>query len=480
MNYRKSIILSSVFLISSCAVGPSFQSPQVDLPQNFEQQLGSRDSKQERTKFDREMQWWQGFNDPILTQLVSTGMLNNHNLEISLARLNEARAVRGQVFLDLFPTVTAQAGYSVSRDSTARVPVGVPAVQERRQIYEAGGQASWEIDFFGRVRREVERDSALEEARAAQLEDTLRILVADIAQAYIELRGQQQQLIVAKENAANQRETVRVAQARFDKGEVSDFDLARTQSQYELTQARIPLITEGAIKTIHRLGILTGQNPEALMDLLNVSRDIPQYQGAPSVDAPAELIRRRPDVRSAEEALHAATADKGVAIGDLFPRVIFSGAIGAQAGSPRGLNNHGSDFYSFGPNITWAGLDIGRVILQINENDARLEGALANYKQCVLTALEDTENSLLRYSSEERRYQSLEAAAKASERAASMAYTQYQEGAIDLLALLEAANSKLEAQDARSQSEAARSVAVVGIFRALAGGWQEITSAKVN
>ena len=461
------ILALGVVGISGCAVGPDYHAPKLTLPEKF---LHADSS----VPFDREIKWWHGFGDPILTELVTSGVTNNHTLEQSLARLNEARANRGEVFLDLFPTIRAAGAYTVSRESTARVPVGVPAIQQRRQVYEAGGNASWELDFFGRVRREIERDSSYEQARAAELEDALRIVVAEIAQNYIELRGQQQQLKVAKENAANQGETLRVAQARFDRGEVSDFDLARTQSQFELTNARIPLIVEAALKTIHRLGVLTGQNPDALLDQLNATRAIPQYHGDRSVDTPAELIRRRPDVRAAEQELHAATAEKGVIIADLFPRVTFNGSIGVQAPAPSGFNNKGADAYSFGPSISWAALDIGRVILRANASDARLQAALAKYKQSVLDALEDTENSLLRYSSEEQRYRSLEVAAQASERAAKMAATQYQEGAIDLLGLLDAANSKLEAQDARSQSEAARAVAVVGIFRALAGGWSEV------
>ena len=469
MKTFRSITLLSLMAAYGCAVGPNFNSPQLSLPEKFSQASAS-------ASFNSKIEWWQGFGDPKLTQLIHAGIENNHTLDQSLARLNEARANRGEVFLDLFPTIRANGGYSISRDSTARVPVGVPAVQQRREIYEAGGNATWELDFFGRVRREIERDAATEQARAAELDDAIRIVTAEIAQNYIELRGQQQQLIIAKENAANQRETVRVAQARFDRGEVSDFDLARTQSQYELTSARIPLIVESALKTIHRLGVLTGQNPEALLNDLNAVQNIPQYQGERSVDSPAELIKRRPDVRAAESELHAATAEKGVIIGDLFPRVTFNGSIGVQAPSPSGFNNRGADFYSFGPSISWAALDIGRVMLQVDASDARLQAALAKYQQAVLTALEDTENSLLRYSSEEQRYQSLEIAAKASERAAAMASTQYQEGAIDLLGLLDAANSKLEAQDARSQSEAARAVAIIGIFRSFAGGWQAIST----
>ena len=471
MRFFKLGTVLNLLVTSGCAVGPNFESPSLKLPEKFSQagQYGA---------FDRAVEWWRGFGDPTLVQLVSKGVSNNHTLEQSLARLNEARASRGEVFLDLFPSARAAAAYSVSRDSTARVPIGVPAIQERRQIYEAGGNASWELDFFGRVRREVERDSAFEQARAAELEDALRIIVAEIAQNYIELRGQQQQLIVARENAANQRETLRVAQVRFDRGEVSDFDLARTQAQYELTNARIPLIVEAALKTIHRLGVLTGQNPEALLDELNAASKIPQYVGDRFVDSPAELIKRRPDVRAAEQELHAATAEQGVQIADLFPRVTFNGSIGVQAPSPSGFNNRGADTYSFGPSISWAALDMGRVLLRINASDARIQAALAKYQQSVLIALEDTENSLLRYSSEEERFSSLDTAAQASERAASMAFTQYEAGAIDLLGLLEAANAKLEAQDAKSQSDTARAVAIVGIFRALAGGWGQIGDAE--
>jgi multidrug efflux system outer membrane protein len=286
------------------------------------------------------------------------------------------------------------------------------------------------------------------------------------------LRGLQNQLAVAKKNAENQTETLKITQVRLDSGRGTELDTSRALAQLDSTRAIIPPLQSFIYQAIHRLGVLTGQRPEALIKKLEQPAPMPRIPETINIGNPAELLRRRQDIRTAERTLAAATARIGVATADFFPRVTFVGTIALEASSLSGLGAAGSDAYSVGPRISWAALDLGRVYARIKAADASAEASLAQYEQTVLNALEETENALVNYNQERARQALLASAAKASERADELAHLRFKEGVSDFLTVLDAELRLLQDQDRLALSETTTATALAALYKALGGGWE--------
>jgi multidrug efflux system outer membrane protein len=454
-------------LLTGCAlVGPDYQHPQTELSATFANanQAGLSNDAIDTT-------WWRGFNDAGLNRLVDLAVAGNHDLRIATAQLREARALRSETSFDRYPTVTAGASYSNIQLSTTAIPGGGAADRDS-ELYEAGFDAFWELDFFGRVRRAIEARTAEVEAAQASLRDVLVSLIAEVARNYFELRGNQHQLAVARRNAENQRQTLDLTITRLEGGRGTELDTARARAQLDSTLATIPPLEATIQRSIHRLSVLTGQRPETLVAALERAAPLPDSPKLVTLGHPEELLRRRPDIRVAEHNLAAATARIGVATADLFPRVTFIGSVALEASSFTGLGDSGSDTYSFGPSITWAAFDLGRVRARIEAADARAETNLALYERTVLTALEETENALVEFGRQQARRGFLRTSAQASEQAAGLARLRFEDGVTDFLTVLDAERTVLEAQDRLAQSETDTATALVAVYKALGGGWE--------
>ena len=414
--------------------------------------------------------WWKGFNDPRLDSLVDRAITNNHDLRIATANLKEARALRRLTTFDLAPTVQANAGYANSLLSKAAAPPGTPRHAREMEFYDASFDATWELDLFGRVRRSVQAANAQLASVEANRLDVLVSVTAEVARNYFELRGLQNQLAVARKNAGVQSETLKITQARLDGGRGTDFDVSRSRSLLNLTLSTIPPLEAAIQKTIYRIAVLTGQPPTALTSELSAPELLPPVMPAFALGDPATLLRRRPDIRAAERSLAAATARIGVATADLFPRVTFVGSVGLEADTFAGLGKNGADTWNFGPRITWAALDLGRVQARIKAADARTEASLAFYERTVLTALEETEGALVDFGEEQSRQQFLETSAQASQKAADLAHQRYEGGVADFLSVLDAERTLLEAQDRLAASQTRTVTALVAVYKALGGG----------
>jgi NodT family efflux transporter outer membrane factor (OMF) lipoprotein len=458
-------VLLIVFgLLSGCMVGPDYQEPRINLSSSFANRDQPGFSHQETEVF-----WWRGFNDEKLNRLVDPAIAGNHDLRIATARLREARALWSEVEFDRFPTITSQGSYSRERQSKARAP----GVRDRDlDLYNVGFDATWELDFFGRVRRSVEAASADVEAQEATRRDVNVILLSEIARNYLELRGAQNQLEVARRNAENQSETLKLTIAVLEGGRGTELDTSRAQAQLTSTLATIPPLESRIKGAIYRLSVLTGQQPTALEKDLSEALPTPALPTVVALGQPEGLLRRRPDIRIAERSLAAATARIGVAVADLFPRVTFIGSVALEAKSFSGIGSRGSDTFAFGPRIFWAAFDLGRVRARIRQADARAEGALAEYEQRVLIALEETETALVNFGRQQFRRDFLRESAQASEKATALARLRYQYGVSDFLTVLDAERTLLQAQDQLAQSETAAATALVAVYKALGGGWQ--------
>ncbi len=457
--------LSAVFL-SGCAVGPNYKRPQTSVANSFANAPTNVVSLDEGALAT----WWKGLNDARLDRLVDRAMTNNHDLRIATANLKEARALRRLTAFDLAPTVQANAGYANSLLSKAAALPGTPRAAREMELYDASFDATWELDLFGRVRRSVQAASAQVGSVEATRFDMLVSVIAEVARNYFELRGLQNQLAVARKNADVQTETLKITQSRLDGGRGTDFDVSRSRSLLNLTLSTIPPLEAAIQKTIYRIAVLTGQQPTALITELSTPEPLPSTMPTLPLGDPAALLRRRPDIRAAERSLAAATAQIGVATGDLFPRVTFIGSVGFQADTFAGLGKSGGDKWNFGPRITWAALDLGRVQARIKAADARTEAALAAYERTVLTALEETEGALVDFGREQSRRQFLQTSAEASQKAADLAHQRYEGGVTDFLSVLDAERTLLEAQDRLASSQTLTATAFVAVYKALGGG----------
>lgn len=457
--------VSMAAVLAACAVGPDYVRPTAVEPAAF----ARSDSTAQAAPADDA--FWQRFDDAQLTELVEEALAANHDLRIALSRYDQANALLRNARFDQIPTIAAQGNASRSRLSADQAPGVSREARDGVASYDVGVVAAWELDVWGRVRRNVEGQRAGAEATANDLAALQVAIVGDVARSYFELRGLQERLRVARDNAENQQETLRIVQARFDAGRGTEFDTSRANAQLEATLANVPALEAQVAFTEHRIAVLTGRTPDALIVQLDAPKALPVLPDRIDAGAPGDLLRRRPDVAAAEERLHAATARIGVATADLFPRFTLGGLLGSQAADASALFERDSETRIVALGIDWSFLDVGRVRARIAAADAGAEGELARYRQTVLLALEDTENALVRHDRARVEDQHRERAALDSANAARLARVRYESGAADLFEVLDAERVQLEAQDAFADARTRSAVSVVALYRALAGGW---------
>ena len=450
-------------------VGPDYKAPEISMPQRFSET--GVPAPEGELNLDR---WWSSFNDPLLEQLIADTVRKNKDLQSAIARVNQSRALYNQTFLDLFPTITADGQYTNSHTPTSTFAGGAIKTGKDHidnDYFSTGFDAAWEVDIFGRVRRGVEARDAEVDASVAGLQDAIRILVSEVARNYFQLRGVQQQILVARENARIQGQVVKVAEALFKGGQSTEFDVVRSRAQEYNTLSTVPSLEADAMTAIYRLAVLTGKRPVDLVPQLEQSAPLPSYNGPMSLGDPGALLQRRPDIRAAERTLAAATASIGVVEGDLFPKVTFNGSISLQAPSVPELTSGSNDAWNLVPTISWPALNLGRVLARMDQAEAATAEALARYEQSVLIALEETEGSLARFAAARQRRDYLKVSVEQSGKALAIARTQYENGLVDLLPVLDAQRTALLSQLELVGSETSLLTSLVQLCKALGGGW---------
>jgi outer membrane protein, multidrug efflux system len=460
---KQALALVVAGLIAGCTVvGPNYKRPQTPVAASFAGAEATTFSAQQA-----QAQFWKQFEDATLDRLIDDAFAANHDLRIALGHLAEARAARRQSLYDLAPTVTAQAGHQ-----TQQIPATTFGFPFTASYYDATFDASWELDLFGRIRRNVEANTADLQSAAANLQDAQVSVIAELARTYFELRGEQNQLAVAGRNVQNQQETLTYTEARLSAGRGTELDTSRARAQLSTTLSTIDPLEAAVSRSIHRLGVLTGRDPNALQDLLSPPQDLPPLPQTLAVGDPETLLRRRPDIRVAERQLAASTARIGVAVGDLFPKVTFTGSFGYDARSLTGLGTSASRAYTIGPAISWAAFNLGRVKAEVAGARARTDTSLAQYEQTVLRALEETENALVTHARSRGQLTHAADAAQSSTTAAKLARARYEGGLVDFLEVLDAERTQLQAEDSLAQSRTQAATSLIAVYKALGGAWE--------
>lgn len=476
MVMRTLAVAFASVVLAACTVGPDYVRPALPPVEHFSNAQGtSADAAQVGSSASTgamDSEFWRSFGDQVLEQLVDEALLHNHDLRIALARYEQANALLRDARFDSLPTLSANAEASDTRSSADQLP-GVDRAGRDGEQYGVSLGALWELDFFGRIRRGVEAQRADTQASAADLASMQVLMVGELADTYFGLRGLQEQLRIAEQNVANQNQTLRLIALRSEAGMGSSFEVDRARAQLESTRSRIPALEAAVAVSTHRIAVLLGRTPETTLAGLDSEVALPSLPAAFTAGTPSELLRRRPDVSAAERRLHAATARVGVATADLFPRFTLGGLIGSQALDAGALFERDSETRLVAFGIDGSFLNVGRVRARLAAANAATAADLAAYEQTVLLALEETENALVRVTRSAQENTHLEQAAAAGERAAAVARVRLDNGAIDVLDVLETERVRLQAEDEFVQGRVRNTLAVVALYRSLAGGWPQ-------
>lgn len=452
---RHIVIPVSALALAACtAVGPDYRAPEaasLAVPESYTGPAGEA-SAQDLSR------WWEQFDDPLLTRLVGEASAGNLDLAVSSARLTQAREALVQARAGLVPQVGASAGAGRNFGSG-----------NDNSNFNVGADASWEIDLFGRIRRGVEAAGADAEGVYYDREALRTAIAAEVATNYIVARLTQERLAIARDTLAIADDNLQIAQWRVQAGLASSLDSEQARAARASAAASIPSLESSFASTTYRLAVLTGRAPGALTAELTQAQPIPEGPEQIATGIPADTLRQRPDVRSAERSLAAATARVGVAEAQLYPGFRLSGSIGTSAFSLGGLFDAITGSILAGIDQTL--FDGGRLRSQLRSQQAATEGALATYRQSVLTALEDVENALVQLQSARQRQEQFAIAFDAANNSAILARIQYRSGLTDFQTLLDQERSLLSARDGMASSRGDEAQSLVQLYRALGGGW---------
>ncbi|MBU4233751.1 MAG: efflux transporter outer membrane subunit [Proteobacteria bacterium] len=465
-----------LIIVSGCAVGPDYRRPETKVPSTWDGQNAVTPANPSQTTLGPAtlVEWWTAFNDPALSSLVDMAVRANLDVRLAEARIRQARATRGVVGAPLWPGIDASALYQRSKGSSEVGGGGAIATAGGlRNLWQAGLDATWEIDIFGGTRRNVEAATADLQAAVEDRRDVMITLVGDVGSNYINLRGFQQQIEIARRNLKAQKHNAAIIQKRHDAGFVGGLDVANAKAQVATTEATIPVFESSARAAIYSLGVLLGREPAALTQDLAQAAPIPPTPLEIPVGLPSELLRRRPDIRRAEAQLHAATARIGVATADLFPKFNLAGTFGLSASDVGRLDKWNSNFWSWGPSVTWPIFAGGRIYYNIKVQDALTEQALLTYEKTVLTALKEVETALVAYAKQQETRKSLSEAVVNNRKAVDLASQLYLAGKSDFLNVLIAQRSLFTSEDALARSTTTVDTNLIALYKALGGGWEK-------
>lgn len=463
LRKRKLACLASVALLAGCATaGADYAAPSASPATSFAAQpAGIAPS-------EVEVRWWRSFNDPELDRLISQALAANLDTKLAIARLEEARALARAERAGRLPSGNVSASYQRRRLADLERFGTAPRDGD---VFNLGTDARWEINLFGRVQRSVEAAEAEIGGADALLQATRAAVAADVASRYFDLRGAEASLRVARTSLANQRRSLDLTRRLAAAGAGARLDIIRAEAQLRAVEATVPDIEREAAVARHALAVLLGEQPQRYAPPGPSTETLPRVTNI-AVATPADLLRRRPDIRAAERALAAANARAGAARAELFPQVQLTGFIGLLAGSLGNIFSGGALSFSAGPALSWGVFDLPRLRAQVGVADARTDAALVNYYQTVLDALREVEDALVTYGAIREELTRLTARAQASREAARLVEIGFREGVGQYLDVLDAERSLVQAEAALVEAQARHLLSVVAVHRALGGGWE--------
>ncbi|HDR9802656.1 TPA: efflux transporter outer membrane subunit [Burkholderia cenocepacia] len=520
-------MLAACAVLAGCTVGPDFKPPQADAPANWHDLQaanaaspasgasaasaasapGAHAPSSPVTSADPDPRWWRAFGDPLLDQLVERAAHDNLDVQAAVLRIAQARAQVRAAAAQGLPDVRATASYQreqlglkgiveeqgidqrVDRLGAPGSPLdrfgpgtgasvqqgargALDALEAPVNLWQAGFDASWELDLFGRVRRSVEAAGAQASAAIASRDDALLSLEAEVAQTYLQLRGAQAQRALADDLQRAQRELLDLTREQAAHGLASDLDVRSAEARLAQIRAQLPQFDQQIVLLRNGLAYLVGGAPGTLDDWLDAPRALPDVPPTVPVGLPSTLARRRPDIRRAEAELHAATADVGVAVAQFYPDISLTGQVGLRASHVRELAHWSHLFYSFGPAVSLPIFSGGQLVSNLRLSQARQAEAALAYRQAVLLALRDVDNALAVYRTDQARAAALDDAVKAEQGALDLARDRYRKGLSPFLDVLDAERQWSEGRQQAEQGALQKTTDLVALYKALGGGWE--------
>ena len=459
--------LGMIIFVAGCTVGPEYSKPKLELPERWkQQQQKTTDSAPVELK-----EWWKTLNDPVLEDLIEQSARANLDLREAWFRIEESRALRDFSSGRYAPQVDASASYMRSRD-TRNGAASIPGVSDDQiNSHSAGFDSAWEIDLFGGIKRSVESSQAALEASVDNYHDVMIRLYAEVARNYVEMRAIQSRLRYAQQNIDSQRETLKLTEDRFNAGITPELDVTQAKLNLANTESEVPSLRLAEIQAINRIAVLLGQFPQTFKAQLRAAKPIPAPSEQIPAGLPADLLRRRPDIRRAERELAAQTAGIGVATADLYPSFSLTGTFHLRAESPSDMTNMSSRAYSFGPGLKWNVFSGNRVRNNIKIAEARTEQAAVRYERAVLSAVEEVEAALTAYTQEHERRNALNRSTAASEKAVELVESLYRNELTDFQNVLDMQRTLFLQQDKLAASRGQVVLSLIRIYKAIGGGW---------
>ena len=472
------ILIASILILSGCAmVGPDYVKPTVPEPEQW-LESGSPKIESRQGKFS---DWWIVFNDPALNKLIQAAYQQNLNLQIAGLRIYEARAQLGIAFGFQFPQTQQGLGSASLNQLSKNAPNAVSA-DRYYSNYDIGLDAAWELDIWGKFRRGVQSSVANLEASIANYDDILVSLTGEVARTYIVLRTSEERLAVARQNVELQKRSLNIAEVRFKAGAVTELDVSQARALLSSTQASLPGFETDIRQAKNALAILLGKLPGEIGAMLGGPGLIPKVPAEVAVGIPAELLRRRPDIRFAERQLAAQSALIGFAKADLFPHFSLFGSWGYQTAGLTDARSNNAQFsdlfnrdsitYSTGGGFNWDLFNYGRITNQVRVEDARFQELAVNYEDTVIRAVQEVEDAMIGFLNSQDAVFYLSDAVKASKRSVDLSLIQYREGLVDYQRVLDTQRDLTTQQDNLVATAGSVGTNLVALYRALGGGWE--------
>jgi NodT family efflux transporter outer membrane factor (OMF) lipoprotein len=471
---RTVLALAVACTLSACAVGPDYRPPQPVTPDSWHE-LPATGVRVESPDAPSLAAWWTTLNDPQLNELIERALADNKTVKQAYARVVQARAQRAITASGFWPSIDASTGATRS-ESESNFNESGEVVSTVGESYNTGLSTRWELDLFGGQRRSYEAANAQLAATEADLRDVLVVLLGDVALSYVGVRTAQSRLDFAERNLESQREALDITRWRAEAGLTTVLDVEQANTNYEQLRAQIPSLESSLVQNMNRLAVLTGQAPGALEASLQPRKPIPVAPVDIVAGVPADVLRRRPDIRSAERQLAAQTAEVGVATAALYPSLSLNGSISwtsLTAGDLLdGFRNERS-----GLTLSLPIFNGGALRQNIKVQNALVTQALASYEATVLAAYEEVENALDAWTSEQRRHEALVRAVESARRAAELALVQYNSGLVDFQTVLTADRQLISLEDSLAISDGETTSNLIRLYKALGGGWSVFPTA---
>jgi NodT family efflux transporter outer membrane factor (OMF) lipoprotein len=485
VNASRVIAIGLYAALAGCAAGPNYHVPKSDVPPKFAAVSITSDAAAagKNAAAADLATWWRALNDDELNSLVDRAIKSNLDLQIALDRLQQARTYEAVVLGDALPAVDASAaagrgtGSDLTKgraDSILRSADTGAGLQQINTI--AGFSAVWELDIFGKYRREFEAARDETQAARAARSEVLTAVVADVVRAYVDLRGFQVRASILHKASDVLRESLRIVNIRYERGITNELDVSLATRELATLEAQIDPVEAQVSAAQYTLAVLVGEYPESIVQELSKPDLIPTMPEPTEPGVPLDLLKRRPDIQQAERELAAATARVGVATANLFPQIVVSGSIGSQAQGWGTLPHVSKHIWSFGPGALWPLLDFGSLDAEVDIADLTAHESLLNYRRTILNAVQQVDTSIDSYRAQQARLLKLGDALMAGQRAVDLATARYNRGLTDFLNVVDAERQLYDLQEQYAAAQVSQGEEFIQLYKSLGGGWQNYQS----